>query len=29
MVRFTFDRSQSEEVRGSNEGDNGMVRKVE
>ena len=29
MVLFTFDRRQSEQVRGSNEGDNGMVRKVE
>lgn len=29
MVLFTFDRRQSEEARGSNEGDNGMVRKVE
>ena len=29
MVLFTFDIRQSEEARGSNEGDNGMVRKVE
>ena len=29
MILFTFDRWQSEEVRGSNEGENGMVRKVE
>ena len=29
MILFTFDRRQSEEVRGSNEGESGMVRKVE